>query len=69
MNKKLLEQVAALRNEVKDIEKRLQNNNINSVIADSVKGSSDSFPYTTCHKIIRGIDYKKQLKDSRYRKM
>lgn len=69
MNKKLLEQVAALRNEVKDIEKRLQNNNINSVIADSVKGSSDRFPYTTCHKIIRGIDYKKQLKDSRYRKM
>lgn len=69
MNKKLLEQVAALRNEVKDIEKRLQNNNINSVIADSVKGSSDSFPYTVCHKTIRGIDYKKQLKDSRYRKM
>lgn len=69
MNKKDLDQIMFLKREVKDLERRLQNNNISSTVADSVKGSSDSFPYTTCHKIIRGIDYKKQLKDSRYRKM
>lgn len=69
MNKKLLEQVAALRNEVKDIEKRLQNNNINSVIADSVKGSSTNFPYIECHRVIQGVDYKKQIRDRKYRKL
>ena len=69
MNKKDLEQIISLRREVRDLERRLQNNNISSTVADSVKGSSDSFPYTECHKIIRGVDYKKQLKDSRYRKM
>lgn len=69
MNKKLLEQVAALRNEVKDIEKRLQNNNINSVIADSVKGSSTNFPYIECHRTIQGVDYKKQIRDKKYRKL
>lgn len=69
MNKRDLEQVVALKNEIKDIERRLQNNNISSTVADSVKGSSSSFPYTECHKIIRGVDYKKQMRDSRYRKM
>lgn len=69
MNKKDLEQVVALKNEIKDINRRLQNNNISSTVADSVKASSSSFPYTECHKIIRGVDYKKQMRDSRYRKM
>ena len=69
MNKKNLEQVVALKNEIKDLERRLQNNNISSTVADSVKGSSSSFPYIECHKTIRGVDYKKQMRDSRYRKM
>lgn len=69
MNKKDLEQVVALKNEIKDLERRLQNNNISSTVADSVKGSSSSFPYVECHKTIRGVDYKKQMRDSRYRKM
>ena len=69
MNKKNLEQVVALKNEIKDLERRLQNNNISSTVADSVKGSSSSFPYVECHKTIRGVDYKKQMRDSRYRKM
>lgn len=69
MNKKDLEQVVALKNEIKDIERRLQNNNISSTVADSVKGSSSSFPYIECHRTIRGVDYKKQMRDSRYRKM
>lgn len=69
MNKKLLEQVAALKNEAKDIERRLQNNNINSVIADSVKGSSTNFPYIECHRVIQGVDYKKQIRDRKYRKL
>ena len=69
MNKKDLEQVVALKSEIKDIERRLQNNVSSSTVADSVKGSSSSFPYIECHRTIRGVDYKKQLKDSRYRKM
>nr|DAU10871.1 MAG TPA: Protein of unknown function (DUF1492) [Caudoviricetes sp.] len=69
MNKKDLEQVVALKNEIKDIERRLQNNVSSSTVADSVKGSSSSFPYIECHKTIRGVDYKKQIRDSRYRKM
>lgn len=69
MNKKDLEQIIALKNEIKDINRRLQNNNISSTVADTVKGSSSSFPYTERHKTIRGVDYKKQMRDSRYRKM
>lgn len=69
MNKKDLEQVVALKNEIKDLERRLQNNNINSVIADSVKGSSTNFPYIECHRVIQGVDYKKQIRDRKYRKL
>lgn len=69
MNKKDLEQVVALKNEIKDIERRLQNNVSSSTVADTVKGSSSSFPYIECHKTIRGVDYKKQMRDNRYRKM
>ena len=69
MNKRDLEQVVALKNEIKDIERRLQNNNINSVIADSVKGSSTNFPYIECHRTIQGVDYKKQIRDKKYRKL
>lgn len=69
MNKKDLEQIMFLKREVKDLERRLQNNNISSTVADSVKGSSTNFPYIECHRVIQGVDYKKQLRDSRYRKM
>lgn len=69
MNKKDLEQIISLKKEVKDLERRLQNNNISSTIADSVKGNSTNFPYIECHRTIQGVDYKKQLKDSKYRKM
>ena len=68
MNRKALEQIVMLKNEIKDLERRLYNNR-NSTVADTVKGSSSSFPYTECHKTIRGVDYKKQMRDSRYRKM
>lgn len=69
MNKKDLEQIMFLKREVKDLERRLQNNNINSVIADSVKGSSTNFPYIECHRVIQGVDYKKQIRDRKYRKL
>ena len=69
MNKKDLEQIIFLKREVKDLERRLQNNNINSVIADSVKGSSTNFPYIECHRVIQGVDYKKQIRDRKYRKL
>jgi hypothetical protein len=69
MNKKDLEQIIFLKREVKDLERRLQNNNINSVIADSVKGSSTNFPYIECHRVIQGVDYKKQIRDKKYRKL
>ena len=68
MNKKDLEQVVALKNEIKDLERRLQNNNISSTVADSVKGSSTNFPYIECHRVIQGVDYKKQIRDKKYRK-
>lgn len=69
MNKKDLEQIMFLKREVKDLERRLQNNNISSTVADSVKGSSTNFPYIECHRIIQGVDYKKQIRDRKYRKL
>lgn len=69
MNKANLEQVTSLKAEILDLERRLQKNNANSNVADSVKGSSSNFPYTECHKKIYGVDYKKQMRDNRYRKM
>ena len=68
MNRKDLEQIMFLKREVKDLERRLQNN-ISSTVADSVKGSSTSFPYTECHRVIQGVDYKKQIRDRKYRKL
>lgn len=69
MNKKDLEQIISLKAEIADLEQRLQNNTTTSNVADSVKGSSTNFPYTECHKTIRGVDYKKQMRDNCYRKM
>lgn len=69
MNKKDLEQIMFLKGEVKDLERRLQNNNISSTVADSVKGSSTNFPYIECHRTIQGVDYKKQIRDRKYRKL
>lgn len=69
MNKKDLEQIMFLKKEVKDLERRLQNNNISSTVADSVKGSSTNFPYIECHRVIQGVDYKKQIRDRKYRKL
>lgn len=69
MNKKDLEQIMFLKREVKDLERRLQNNNISSTVADSVKGSSTNFPYIECHRVIQGVDYKKQIRDKKYRKL
>lgn len=69
MNKKDLEQIISLKREVKDLERRLQNNNISSTVADSVKGSSTNFPYIECHRTIQGVDYKKQIRDRKYRKL
>ena len=69
MNKKDLEQIISLKRELKDLERRLQNNNISSTVADSVKGSSTNFPYIECHRVIQGVDYKKQIRDKKYRKL
>lgn len=69
MNKKDLEQIIFLKREVKDLERRLQNNNIGNTVADSVKGSSTNFPYIECHRTIQGVDYKKQIRDRKYRKL
>lgn len=69
MNKKDLEQIIFLKREVKDLERRLQNNNIGNTVADSVKGCSTNFPYTECHRTIQGVDYKKQIRDRKYRKL
>lgn len=70
MNKVNLEQILSLRGEVRDLEKRLtQNNSKESVVSDSVKGSSSSYPYIQHTCIVGGMDYRKQKRDKKYRKM
>ena len=49
MDIKLLEEAENLRNELDDLEKRLKNieKRENTVISDSVSGSSSEYPYKT----------------------
>lgn len=70
MNKANLEQILSLRGEVKDLEKRIsQNNNKDSIVRDSVTCSLSVHPYIQHTCIVGGIDYKKQIRDRKYRKM
>lgn len=68
MKKEDLEQILSLKGEVKDLTRRLSNKK-EKIITDSVKGSSASFPYTQHNCIIEGIDYKKEIRDKKYRRM
>ncbi len=68
MNKAILEQLVHLKGEAEDLRKRLHNVK-QSVVSDSVVGSSKEFPYTQHNCIIEGIDINKVNKDKKYRRM
>lgn len=57
MDKRKLEQIAPLRKELKDIEKRLQNLE-NQTTIDGVRGSGKEYPYTQHTFRIEGINHK-----------
>lgn len=61
MTKELLENIDSLRKEVSDIEKRIINlsRTPDKVVRDSVRGSSDTFPYTQHSCVIEGVDTNK----------
>lgn len=68
MTKDDLEQIISLKSEEKDLIRRMSETK-ESVITDNVKASSKSYPYIQHNCVIEGIDYKKQLKDKKYRRM
>ena len=68
MDKSNFEQILSLRAEARDLEERLRNTKAN-ILIDSVKGSSKHYPYTQHNMTIEGIDYKKQTRDKKYRRM
>lgn len=78
MDIKLLEEAENLRNELDDLEKRLKNieKRENTVISDSVSGSSSEYPYTKHSIAVTGVEnsnhtkrfrnlYKKQIKSKK----
>lgn len=66
--KKSLEQILSLKAEETDLENRL-NNSKEIIITDNVRGSSKEYPYVQHNMIIEGIDYKRQIRDKKYRRM
>ena len=68
MNKENLEQILSLKGEVKDLNRRIVDKR-ESVVTDSVRGSSKEYPYIQHNCVVQGVDYKKQKRDKKYRKM
>lgn len=68
MKKEDLEQILSLKGEVKNLIKRIRDSK-DAIVTDSVKTSSKSYPYIQHNCIIAGVDYKKQNRDKKYRKM
>lgn len=63
ITKEILKQCADIREEIKDLNKRIEKlNKNNSTITDSVRGSSKYFPYTEHNYVITGVNAKKELK-------
>lgn len=77
IDKKFLEQISALLNELEDLERRIEKieNKSCKVVKDSVQGSSTSYPYIQHSCTIEGVEhpktkrsrniYKKQIKSKR----
>lgn len=70
MDKSVLSQINSIREEIKDLNKIIDNINKKpiNIVTDSVKGSSASYPYIQHNCIIEGIDNKKVISNSRNRK-
>lgn len=68
MKKEDFEQILSLKGEVKDLIKRMSNSR-ESIVTDSVRTSSKGYPYIQHNCIVEGIDYKKQNRDKKYRRM
>lgn len=68
MKKEDLEQILSLKGEILDLDKRIIEIK-ETTVTDSVRGSSKSYPYIQHNCIIEGIDYKKQSRDKKYRRM
>ena len=63
ITKEILKQCRDIREEIKDLNKRIEKlNKSNSIITDSVRGSSKYFPYTEHNYVIAGVNAKKELK-------
>lgn len=63
ITKEILKQSADIREEIKDLNKRIEKlNKNNSTITDSVRGSSKYFPYIEHNYVITGVNAKKELK-------
>ena len=54
---KTLEQISSLRNEVDDLQERLNNLERERTVIDSVQGSGTSYPYILHHCTIEGVEY------------
>ena len=80
MNKDVLEQINSIRSELKDLNSRIivLNQQTNSVVVDSVQGSSTTYPYIQHNCKIEGSvesfknknirkKYKKQIKSKEYK--
>lgn len=57
---KTLEQISSLRNEVDDLQERLDKIEKQRTVIDSVQGSSTSYPYILHHCTIEGVEYSKK---------
>ena len=68
MKKEDLEQIVSLKGEANDLRRRLINEK-DTIITDSVRGSSKNYPYIQHNCVIEGLDYKKQIRDKKLRRM
>ena len=57
---KTLEQISSLRNEIDDLQERLNKIERERTVIDSVQGSSTSYPYIQHHCTIEGVEYPKR---------
>ena len=57
---KALEQISSLRNEIDDLEERLNKIEREHTVIDSVQGSSTSYPYILHHCTIEGVEYSRR---------
>lgn len=69
MDKKILSQISSIRKEIEELRKKIDKiNNIPAkIVVDSVKGSSESYPYIQHNCVIEGLDNKKMIANKKIR--